>query len=579
MTTAPEPDGALILEPDVRVPVQGRLTLATEVLRPRADGKYPAVLARTQYGKSIFDVYASAFIDPIALAAAGIVVVAQDCRGTGRSEGVFRQFHDEAADGADTIAWIAEQPWSDGRVTMVGGSYLATTQSLAATASPPALKGIVPSWGGSDFYDSFAYRGGALELGFTLRWAMEAARADARRRTARGEDVSEEFATLTAAVEDIWTTYAQVPLNAMPRDVSLMRNYGEWLEHPDRDEYWQAISPRDRYENFRVPTMQIGGWFDVRLAGNLENHIGLTERAGTEYARENQRLVVGPWGHNPERSAVSEANGDLHFGYYGGSPGAGDVGGRALAFLKSVLAEESVAGPRVRIFVMGANVWRDENEWPLARAVNTPYYLHAGGELSTEAPAEALPSTFRYDPADPVPTVSGNTLLRDGGRYHGPRDRRPIHDRPDVLVFRTEPLEHDVEVTGPVTVTLHVSTSALDTDFTAALLDIHPDGKAVGMTDGILRLRYREGTDHQVLATPGEVYRIEIDLVATSNVFKAGHRIGVDVSSSNLPRFDRNPNNGGVIAEATEADFVVADQTVFHDETRPSFITLPIVPN
>ena len=276
---------------------------------------------------------------------------------------------------------------------------------------------------------------------------------------------------------------------------------------------------------------------------------------------------------------MSEVVGDLWFGRDAGALAASDIGSRIKAFLAAAVRGEPSDLPPVRIFVMGANRWRDEDAWPLARAVDTRFYLRAGGGLSREVPGEEACDRFRFDPDDPVPTVGGNTLFRDSGRFLGPRDRRRVHGRSDVLVYQSEPLEQDIEVTGSLKATLHVSTSARDTDFTVALLDVHPDGRAIGIADGILRLRYRDGLDRPVLATPGDVYEIEVDLVATSNVFKAGHRIGVEVSSSNFPRFDRNPNHGGVIAEAGRGDFVVAHQRVFHDADRPSWITLPIVPS
>jgi putative CocE/NonD family hydrolase len=227
---------------------------------------------------------------------------------------------------------------------------------------------------------------------------------------------------------------------------------------------------------------------------------------------------------------------------------------------------------------MGANEWRDEDDWPLARAVETRFYLRADGALTREPPAEEAPDEFAYDPSDPVPTVGGNTLLPGSGFFMGPRDRRAVHKRPDVLLYVSDVLQRDIEVTGPLSAILHISTSALDTDFTVALLDIYPDGRAVGIADGILRLRYRNSFDRQELATPGHVYAIEVDLVATSNVFLAGHCIGVEVSSSNFPRFDRNPNSGGVVAKAIEADFVVAQQRVFHDANRASYVVLPVIP-
>jgi hypothetical protein len=311
----------------------------------------------------------------------------------------------------------------------------------------------------------------------------------------------------------------------------------------------------------------MAGWFDVFLKGSLENFASL------QMSRGDQRLIVAPWGHQ----APNEFMGDVWFGR-NANPGVVGLDREQLAFFNEVLKGESRA-PRapVRIFVMGANEWRDEQEWPLARAVSTRFYLCQGAQLTREEPGSDDAAEYEYDPRDPVPTVGGNTLIPGNGFFQGPRDRRAAEVRHDVLVYTSEPLDQDLEVTGPLLATLHVATSALDTDFTVALVDVYPDGRAIGIADGILRLRYRNGFDEARLAEPGRTYRIDVDLVATSNVFLRDHRLRVEVSSSNFPRFDRNPNDGGVVADATEADFVVARQRIFHDAAHPSFVTLPVV--
>jgi putative CocE/NonD family hydrolase len=361
----------------------------------------------------------------------------------------------------------------------------------------------------------------------------------------------------------------------LPRQIAPLRSYAEWLAHPDRDEYWRAIAINERYSAVEVPTLQIAGWSDIFLKGSLENYIGLRRNAANERARANQRLIVSPWGHG---AAPSEVVGDLWFGREAGTVGIAKLNRWVQGFVDGSLGSPpGLESPPVRIFVMGENRWRDEDDWPLARAVQTRFYLRSGGKLARTPPADDEPGVFVYDPARPVPTVGGNTLLPGGGFFMGPRDRRKVHERPDVLLYTSDVLGGDLEATGPLTVTLHVATSVRDTDFTAVLLDIYPDGRAIGIADGILRLRYRNGFSEQRLSVPDTIYKIEIDLVATSNVFKAGHRIGIEVSSSNFPRFDRNPNHGGVIAEATESDFVVATQHVFHDRARASFVTLPVV--
>jgi putative CocE/NonD family hydrolase len=567
----------VIVDADLPVSMADGARLATDVFRPDAPGRYPVILVRTPYDKNLAAPQMGALggLNAVRLARHGYVVVFQDVRGTYGSEGYLRHFRDEADDGAASIAWAASQEWSNGEVAMAGGSYLGATQLLAATRTPSALRGILPTWTTSDFYDNWVYQGGAFQLGFALQWASSLALGDLVRREARGEDVGQGREVLEEVVNDCWSAYRRLPLADLPRRISLLSNYGEWLAHPDRDDYWRQISISERYSSIDVPALHAGGWNDIFLKGTLENYSGLRAGAASERARENQYLVVTPWGHG----LIGEVIGDLWFGREAGVPLTADLGSRTSAFVEAFLkGGRTLDWPPVRIFVMGANRWRDEDAWPLARAVERRLYFRSGGRLTDEAPsAVESADEFLYDPADPVPTTGGNTLL-PGFRFLGPRDRRSVRGRPDVLLYTGDVLLDDVEVTGPLTATLHVSSSAPDTDVTVALVDIYPDDRAIGIADGILRLRYRDGFSEPRLAEPGRVYEIQVDLTATSNVFKAGHRIGVEVSSSNFPRFDRNPNHGGVIAEATEKDFVVARQRVFCTAERPSFITLPIIP-
>jgi uncharacterized protein len=561
---------------NIAVPMADGAHLATDIFRPSPPGRYPVILVRTPYDKRVTAAQmGGSATDPLWAARSGYVVVVQSVRGTAGSEGSFRGLHQETDDGIAAIAWAASQEWSNGSVLMAGASYYAATQLLPATRRPPALKGIMPVFTPSDYYEDWTYRGGAFLLGTKLMWEAGMAHADLPYRAARGEDVSAEREALEAVLSDLPAAFAKLPLAELPRQIPSLRSYGEWLAHPDRDEYWRELAINERYDEIDVPAIHTAGWNDIFLKGTLENYVGLRADAATEHARANQRLIVTPWGHGVP---PSEIVGDIWFG-----PAAGPLASAKLVtwnrdFIETMLrGNDSLESPPVQIFVMGANLWRAEAEWPLARAQDERFYLRSGGRLTREAPAEETPSKFIYNPADPVPTVSGNTLLPGAGRAMGPRDHRGIRDRLDVLLYTSEVLQGDVEVTGPLTATLHVATSTRDTDFTAALVDVYPDGRAIAIADGILRLRYRNGFAEQQLATPGEIYEIEIDLAATSNVFKAGHRIGVEISSSNFPRFDRNPNHGGVLAEATESDFIAAEQHIFHDADHASYITLPIV--
>ena len=571
----PSSKPGLIVDYDVPVPMRDGTVLATDVFRPAALGRYPVILVRTPYDKLAEAARLVTFgVDPLAAVRAGYVVVIQDVRGAFASQGRFRHFRDESDDGAVSVGWAASQEWSDGAVAMAGGSYLGAAQLLAAIRTPPALKAIAPVITASEYYEGWTYQGGAFQLGFALVWAAGMAYADLGRRNELGEDVTADREVLESIVADPWDAFKLLPLAELPRRTRLLANYGEWLSHPDRDEFWRATAINEHYGSIDVPALHIAGWHDIFLKGSLENYMGLRAGAASAHARDNQRLIVAPWGH----ALPNEFVGDVWFGA-AANPMTLNLHASHLEFFDAFLkGEPLVERAPVRIFVMGANLWRDEENWPIARAVQTRFYLRAGGKLTREAPAEEAADDFVYDPRDPVPTVGGNTLLPGGGFFMGPRDRRSIEGRPDVLVYTTDMLAEDVEVTGPMTARLQVTTSARDTDFTVALVDVYPDGRAIGIADGILRLRYRNGFETQHLAEPAEVYEIEIELGAISNLFQAGHRIRVEVASSNFPRFDRNPNHGGTIAEANWSDFVVATQRILHDANRASYITLPVIP-
>jgi uncharacterized protein len=375
--------------------------------------------------------------------------------------------------------------------------------------------------------------------------------------------------------------YAHLPLRDMPAVSNILPSWQRWLEHEERGAYWTGLSYSGTRDRVTTPVLHIGGWFDLFLGGTLDNFVTLSRSAASPSARSGQRLIVGPWTHI-DRTGTA---GELHFGAQA-SEQAIRLEQVQLDFLRSAVRQGSeLPGPRVRLFVMGDNVWRDEDAWPLARTQWTRWYLHVSGSLLTSAPGEfEPPSHYTYDPRDPVPTVGGPTLIGAvpaGGLawLPGPRDQREVESRRDVLSFTTAELPEDLEVTGPVSVTLHAATSAADTDFTAKLVDVWPDGRALSVADGIVRARYRDGGGPPSPVTPGQIHEYTIDLIATSQVFKAGHRLRVDVASSNFPCFDRNPGNGACAATATEEDFVVAEQTIYHDGDHPSFITLPVIPH
>ncbi|MED7923173.1 CocE/NonD family hydrolase [Nonomuraea sp. LP-02] len=529
------PPLSVAVEHDAPMPMRDGTVLRGSVHRPAAGGPFPTLLVRTPYGEQTFR-----SVPVIPALQAGFAVVLQHCRGRGGSDGEFRPWRDEGADGHDTIAWITGQPWSNGEVVMSGMSYLAGCALQAAATRPPGLKAVVAQMTPHDFHDGLKYHGGAFALGSALNWgALQAMLGLLHAMEAggeAGEDAGRAFGALLPVLGDQGAAARTLPV----RDIPGIPWWRDWTGHPERDAYWEDLAETLRHDRIEVPVMHVAGWFDLFLAGTLENH-----------RRLGGPLVIGPWTH---LAPGASGAGRLDFGF-GAQAGTIRLEQRQLAFLKG---EDT--GPAVQIFVMGDDVWREEESWPLARAVETRYHLHADGLLSPAPPVSGEPRTFVFDPRDPVPTTGGPLLLADPTNV-GPQDQRDVERRPDVLCYTTEELAADVEVTGPVTVTLRAATSAAGTDWTAKLVDVYPDGRAMSVIDGITRTSASSGT-------------YLIDLVATSQVFKAGHRIRVEISSSNFPRFDRNPGTGRPAAEAGEADLVVQRQRVFPD----SYLTLPIVP-
>lgn len=560
---------------DVAVPMRDGAVLKADLFLPSGDGPFPAVLIRTPYGRATTVHTEPAWaLNPFEAARAGYAVLVQGARGTFDSEGEFVEFLDESSDGEDTVAWTAAQPWCNGEVGMVGVSYLGITQLLAASAAPPALRAIVPGITSSEAYDGWIYQGGAFNLGLALSWGAARALERIERRALAGEDVAGERARVRSYFADPVAALEALPMTAIAEGVPSMSSFVDWLAHPSRDEYWERASVQAHYDQIAVPALHIGGLFDCFVQGTLANYVGLRRGARTAFARENQRLILVPWGHV---TAPADQVGDLWLGP-DANPEVAALPRETLAWMNRFLRGDLAAeDPRVRVFVLGSNTWRSAEDWPLPEAVATRWYLRSDGALSRDKPGAEDPDSFTYDPRDPVPTVGGNSRIAMGGLLAamGPRDRSEVEERADVLTYTSDVLREDLEVVGPLTVTLSVASSAPDTDFTAALVDVYPDGRAIGLADGILRVRYRHGFEAPQLLTPGAVAEVTIDLVVVANVFKAGHRIRIEVSSSNFPRFDRNPNTGGPVAQATHNDLRPAHQVVYHEVGRMSYVTLP----
>ena len=577
----------VIRERNVMVPMRDGVRLAADIIRPDSPGRFPVLVIRGPYGK---DSYVDTPDHSIwFFPKHGYVVVSQDCRARFESEGdSYNPLFQEAQDGYDTVEWAARQPWSNGRVGTTGQSYLGATQYNLATNDPlpPHLQAMAPVSASSDFHQSWVYHtGGAMEWGWTVPYAIfkgrnTLSRGGHEKLLSQMDDYVLPADNFAQPLQDRW--YRHLPLRDwIDRLKETAPYFGEYFDNETNVPYWRKINLLEHTKGITVPMFHVSSWYDIFLEGALNAYRAIRRQGGSETSRNGQKLLVGPWAHiRPYTAPTSGETGDIDFG-----PEARIELHQSLLrwfdyWLKDIdtgIMEE----PPVRIFVMGENQWRDEQEWPLARTHYTRYYFHShgpantrsgAGTLSTVPPGDEPEDNFQYDPSDPVPTRGGNTLIIP----QGVGDQGPVEDRQDVLVYTSEPLERDLEVTGPIEVRLFASSSAPDTDFTAKLVDVRPDGYAHNLQDGIIRARYRTSGSEPSPIEPGQVYEYVIDLWATSHLFKTAHRLRVEISSSNFPRFDRNPNTGAPLGQ--EDRLVAANQNVLHREAYPSHIVLPIIP-
>lgn len=566
---------AVITQNGVAMKTRDGVTLYSDIYRPRADGRFPVILMRTPYDKSV----SWAVAPPYQIAAHGYVVVVQDVRGRYTSEGEWYPFRHESDDGYDAVEWVAALSSSDGRVGMMGGSYVGATQMLAAIAHPPHLAGICPVVTASNYHDGWTYQGGALEQWFDQNWTTQLATNTMWRLIAKDTNALLGAYTLPLTQYPAFN-YASLPAGA-DATAQLAPYYLDWLAHPNYDGYWKQWSIEEHFSDIGVPALHIGGWYDIFLNGTLRNYMGIKRHGANDAARNGQRLLVQIGGH----AGFGRRIGDVEFGDEAVKFGSTDVLIDWYDYLFKGVQNEFASDKPVRVFVMGANAYRQESDWPPPQAQPTRYFLHSGGSadslrgdggLSLTPPRKETPDKFTYDPANAVPTVGGS-LCCDAAHYEpGPRDQRAIESRNDVLVYSTKPLAEDMEVTGPVMLELWAKSSAVDTDFTAKLVDVSPDGFAMNLCDGILRMRYRDSQQRPALMNPDQVYKLSVDLWATSNVFRKGHIMRLEVSSSNFPRFDRNLNTGA--EQATSRQFVSATNTILHDAEHPSALLVPVIP-
>lgn len=596
----------VVFERNVKVPMRDGVPMAADIYWPaRGDqklaGPLPVILERTPYGKLMTGAVKAAKY----FARHGYISVWTDVRGRYASEGEFYPFREEGPDGYDTVEWVLKQPWCNGQILTVGLSYGGCTQVGLGAAGAPGIAAQFISEGPNNYHDGAMRQGGAMEY----RFFIYAYRMAASSRQAAADPVIK--ASLEKAHKEVGKYLKYYPMKTLISPLRHTPGIEKWvndvLKHGEYRPYWstaQALAPQEFYDQYPdVPIYWLSGWYDTYIRATITNFNEMSRRK-----QSPQKLIMGPWIHGV--SPIGESHsGDVDFG----PDAAVDYDDLRRRFFDEVLGRKTsgvLDEPPVRIFVMGGGSgrrtedgkmdhggrWRLENEFPLARAVQTPFYLRADGRLTTEPPqsGEKESTQYRFDPRDPVPTIGGSISaaanIIPGGGFNqrgrpdvfGAKDDMPLGYRPDVLVFTTPPLSEDVEVTGPMKVTLHIASTAVDTDFTAKVIDVYPpnpdypDGYELNISDSIIRARYRESWDEPKLMTPGEAYKLEIPLYATANLFRQGHQIRVHISSSNFPRFDVNPNTGAPLAENGVTQ--VAVQTVFHSPDRPSQIVLPLVP-
>jgi putative CocE/NonD family hydrolase len=561
------------VEMDVQVAMRDAVTVSTDIYRPDAAGAFPAILYRSPYSNNTEQTMATSKW----FAERGYVFLYQDVRGKYDSKGDFYPFRHEPDDGYDMDEWIGRQAWFSGKLGTMGGSYSGYTQWGQALRGSKYLTAMAPQFTTPDIQGNWIYVDGALNYAFALSWGANF--IDGRVNQA------------TSSAVDMAAVYRTLPISAAPMAAGHRApHYHDWIAHPTRDAYWNDISFETAYDTIGVPMLSVGGWYDIFVRGTLQDDVAVRAK-GKPAARTGKRLMVGPWIHGS--SARNNA-----FPGIPTPPDAVDFGADAEVdmlkvqlrwfdyWLKGIDNGVKDEAP-VKIFVMGENVWRNEQEWPLKRARPTKYYLSSAGRANTldgdgrlsttRAGSKSAPTdTYVYDPNDPVPTTGGTSCCAALTPV-GPMDQRSVEKRKDVLVFTTDPLAEAVEVTGPVTLTLYAATSAKDTDWTAKLVDVAPDGHARNVQEGILRARYRETRGRQpgTLLEPGKVYEYTIDLWSASNAFLPGHRIRLEVSSSNFPHFDRNLNTGEDPASGSRIE--TATQTVHHSAQYPSHLVLPVV--
>ena len=546
---------------NVRTPMRDGVELSSDIYLPKARGPFPTVLMRTPYSNNQEVMISRAR----ALANQGYACVLQDIRGRWDSDGDYYPFVNDGVDGFDTQEWIGAQEWSNGKVGMAGGSYVALVQWQSAVHRSRHLTCMVPRVIATDFFGGLVFPGGAFQLNVLITWGM---RTNGRTgQSIEYHDWTEAFRHLPMAQMD----------RLAGRDLDFWK---DWIEHPAYDDYWEAMDVEGRWDEIAAPAFNMGGWYDLYAPDTFTNFNGLRLHGGTPEARQS-KLIVGPWPHSLSESSKT---GDVDFGA-GSLADLDGIETRWFDYWLKGIDNGIVDDPPLRLFIMGVNEWRDEREWPLARTEWQKWYLHSGGgansvrgdgRLTTAEPADEPADRYVFDPRFPVQTMGGANCCSSHIVPWGPYDQRNVEMRTDVLCYTSEPMERDMEVTGPIRAVLYAATDGPDTDWTVKLVDVAPSGYAMNLCDGILRARYRESRTDPTLLTPGQVYRYEIEVGVTGNVFRKGHSVRIEISSSNFPRFDRNPNTGHAFGK--DVELRTARQTVEHSRSHPSHVVLPVIP-
>ncbi|MCP4299764.1 MAG: CocE/NonD family hydrolase [Gammaproteobacteria bacterium] len=587
------------LEKTVLVPMRDGVRLATDIYSPvGVEGPLPVVMIRLPYYKNRYLGLRSPGSDAHYFAGHGYHVVVQDMRGRFESEGDYVILKNDRDDGYDAIEWISKQPWSTGKVGTYGCSYLGENQILLSATRHPNHAAAIPQAAGGGYRGTgrqfITLDGGIPEHATGLGWFW---RAGPKHHMARPASMSDEEYRVAAQWFEPWPhvtpldfskAFWHLPIVDIVRDLDgPASHYEDYVSHGPADPYWDDMNYANDDDQFDIPALHVNSWYDGGVSETMILFNLFSDNATSERGRDNQFAIISPTAH-----CASERQENWEDAVIGALP----VGDISMDYFRTYLdwfdywLKEINNGvtdmPKIQYYAMGTNEWRTADEWPLQGTEFRNYYLRSGGEantrngdgvLTTEAPTGAEPvDNYRYDPADPVTTLGGAICcISEEAAPAGAYDQASVEQRADVLVYTTEPLNEDLNVVGPITVTLYVSSSAKDTDFTAKLVDVYPDGTAYNIQDSILRARYREGFDKKVFMEPDGVYRIDLRLHATGNVFLKGHRVRLQVSSSNFPRFTRNLNTGGNNFDETE--WLVADNTIHHSNNYPSHIVLPVV--